>query len=488
MTTAPTPDSPLAYASARDLAAWLADGTLTSHDLVTAFLDRVATLHAKDGVDLNAVVALCDDALEQATRLDEDRAAGTLRSALHGVPILIKDNIEVRDLPSSAGSLALDAPAFKDARVVAELRAAGLIILGSTAMSEFASAVYENALDGYSSRWGLTGNPYALDRTPGGSSSGSAAAVAAGCAPLALGTDTMGSACMPASVCGVAALRPTSLVVDQDGVVPYSRRYDRVALMGRDESDVAALYDVLRGLPTSLEAPRALRFAIVTDYEDQRMPLEADAALASLTFDLEEAGFQVRRPEVPNLDNDDWALVAPVLRHDWHRDLPAYVATRDGVSFGSMAELAEEMGARRAQGALLSIGPLRVTEYDPLLSDADADHDADQLDQLATDALTAALDGADVLMGIAYGPAPKLDPFGWPRGLYGSGLDSLAALAGWACLTIPFASMGDLPVGLVIVAPGGDDAVLLRAATIVREHFVPLHDRAHPSFLPPQRG
>jgi amidase len=481
-----TPTNELAYLSVADIVTRFADGTLTSRQLVENALARISTVEDPHGLALNAIAELCNDALEQADRLDAERAEGRVRSPLHGVPILIKDNIEVTGLRSAAGSYAITAPAVRDARVVADLRAAGLIILGSTCMAEFAAAVFANALDGYSSRDGLTGNPYALDRSPGGSSSGSAAAVAAGLAPLALGTDTVGSACYPASLCGTTALRSTTLPLDLDGVVPYSSRYDRIALLGRTPEDVAALANVLRGMPLDEGSLlEGLRLSMVRD-GDTRMPEEAMLKFNALGIDVNDAQFPCTFPDVPNVDDDTWELAHRVLVADWHRDLPQYLKHRPGQTIVTMDQVQDALSDQPESSSLwVAINEPDEEDSPPGTADEWAATIRDQADE----ALRAGLGDNDVLVAVAYGPACKLDAMAVGARGYGSGLDALAAFAGWGVLTVPFTTMGDdLPVGVVIVAPAGDDAVLFRAATLLHNVNSFLHSPDRPTFAPPRRG
>ena len=168
----------LAAATASDIAADIASGKTTSAAVTRGLLDRIAAIDGA-GVRMRAVIALAADALEVAAGLDRELAAGRRRGALHGVPVLIKDNIEAIGLPGTAGSLALtDRVVTRDATIVANLRAAGLVVLGSTNLSEWANMRSSRSTSGWSAVGGLTANPWALDRSAGGSSSGSAAAAA----------------------------------------------------------------------------------------------------------------------------------------------------------------------------------------------------------------------------------------------------------------------------------------------------------------------
>jgi amidase len=481
-----SPTAELAYLPLRELTARLDDGRLTSRVLIENAIARIEALEIATGPDLNAIAELCDDALDQADRLDAERQAGTVRSPLHGIPILIKDNVEVAGLRSAAGSFAIDAPAWKDARIVAELRAAGLVILGSTAMAEFAGALYDGALDGYSSRDGLTGNPYGLDRSPGGSSSGAAAALAAGMAPLAIGSDTVGSAAYPASVCGVTALRSTALPIDLDGVVPYSARYDRLALMARTATDVLALYNVLRGTPLdNVSVSDPLDFTFVDDF-DERLSTDISAMLISMRVDVADQEFVCRVAEPPTMEPLHWEHLFRVLQSDWHLELPQYLDTRDGVTARSMSDVAEAVRLHQRDGYYSNLAEVDTSDEIPTRDEIEVW--ASELRSTADAVLRDALDGSDVLVSAVYGPALKLDKQVGRGTDFSSGIDALAAMAGWGVLTIPFMDVDGLPVGIAITAPGGDDGVLLRAAAIIDKlnPFQPPIRR--PNFPLPRRG
>ena len=246
----------LARSTLVDLSRALDEGHLSSVDLAEALLARIAAIDAAGSdIALRSVLALADDALETAESRDGERAAGHIRGPLHGVPVLVKDNIEAVGLPGSAGSLALaDRAVVADAPLVARLRDAGAIILGSTNLSEWANFRSPNSTSGWSAMGGLTGNPWALDRSAGGSSSGSGAAVAAGLAPFAIGTETNGSITCPAALNGVVGLKPTVGSVPTVGVVPISASQDVPGPLARTVLDTAIVYEVISGRRDCVEA------------------------------------------------------------------------------------------------------------------------------------------------------------------------------------------------------------------------------------------
>lgn len=232
--------------SVADLQAALANGEMTVRELVQACLDRISDLD-QAGPALNAVIELNPDALTIADELDAELEAGTPRGPFHGIPVLIKDNIATADeMETTAGSLALlGIKPVEDATVARFLREAGAVILGKTNLSEWANIRSFQSTSGWSGRGGQTLNPYLLDRNPSGSSSGSAAAVAAGYVPVAIGTETNGSIVSPAGHCGVVGIKPTVGLVSRFGVIPISHSQDTAGPMARTVADAAALLNIL---------------------------------------------------------------------------------------------------------------------------------------------------------------------------------------------------------------------------------------------------
>ena len=219
----------------------MAAGTLTSAALTARCLDRIAALNPR----LRAVITVSPEAAAEAAARDQQRSPGS--GPLHGIPVLIKDNIAVAGLPATAGSPALLGAETGDSFLVGRLRAAGAVILGKANLSEWANFRSPRSSSGWSTLGGQAANPHALDRNPSGSSSGSGVAVAAGLAPLAVGTETDGSIVCPASACGVVGIKPTLGLVSRHGIVPISAAQDTAGPMARTVADAAALLSVLAG-------------------------------------------------------------------------------------------------------------------------------------------------------------------------------------------------------------------------------------------------
>jgi amidase len=223
-------------------------GTLTSRALTRAYLDRIAAVD-DDGPRLNAVIEINPGALLQADALDAERKAGKVRGPLHGLPVLIKDNIDVAGLVNSAGSLAMkDHRPKQDAFIARRLRDAGAVILGKANLSEWANFRSTRSSSGWSSRGGQTKNPYVLDRNPCGSSSGTGAGIAASLAMIGVGTETDGSIICPASVNGLVGLKPTVGLVSRTGIIPVAVSQDTAGPMARTVADAALLLTALAGV------------------------------------------------------------------------------------------------------------------------------------------------------------------------------------------------------------------------------------------------
>ncbi len=239
----------------KDLATLQAEmtaGRLTALALTRAYLARIGRID-QAGPKLNAVLELNPNALAIARALDEERKTEGPRGPLHGIPVLLKDNIATGDKQqTTAGSLALEGVrAARDSGVAARLRAAGAVLLGKTNLSEWANLRGARSTSGWSGRGGLTRNPYALDRNTSGSSSGSAAAAAASLCAVAVGTETDGSIISPSSYCGLVGLKPTVGLVSRAGIIPLSHTQDTAGPMARTVADAAALLTALAGTSTA---------------------------------------------------------------------------------------------------------------------------------------------------------------------------------------------------------------------------------------------
>ncbi len=252
--SAPPPTAPpvaafeLDETTTGDLQQGMASGKFTARSLAEKYLARIAAVD-QHGPAVNSVIELNPDALALADALDRERKEKGVRGPLHGIPVLIKDNIDTADrMMTTAGSLALAGPApAQDSSVAKRLRDAGAVILGKTNLSEWANIRSSHSTSGWSGRGGLTRNPYALDRNPCGSSSGSGAAVAANFCALAVGTETDGSVVCPSSLNGIVGIKPTLGLVSRAGIVPIAHSQDTAGPMARSVRDAAVLLSALAG-------------------------------------------------------------------------------------------------------------------------------------------------------------------------------------------------------------------------------------------------
>ena len=242
-------------------------GKLTARRIAEKYLARIDSVD-KHGPGLNSVIELNPDALAMADALDHERKTKGPRGPLHGIPVLIKDNIATRDrMQTTAGSLALlGSVPPRDAMVARTLRDAGAVILGKTNLSEWANIRSSHSSSGWSGRGGQTHNPYALDRNPSGSSSGSAVAVAANLCAIAIGTETDGSIVSPANNNGIVGIKPTLGLVSRAGIIPIAHSQDTAGPMARTVTDAAILLGALDGIDSDDPATLALHGKVPTDY------------------------------------------------------------------------------------------------------------------------------------------------------------------------------------------------------------------------------
>ena len=451
-----------------ELQAGLASGRWTSKALVAGYLARVRSLD-QSGPRLRSVIELNPDALTIAAALDRERQERGPRGPLHGIPILLKDNIDTADkMHTTAGSLALlDAPApGADAFVVQKLRAAGAVLLGKTNLSEWANFRGKSSTSGWSGRGGLTHNPYALDRNPSGSSSGSAVAVAASLCAAAVGTETDGSIVSPANACGIVGLKPTLGLVSRSGIIPIAHSQDTAGPMARSVRDVAILLGGMAGLDPNDSATETSRGKEVKDYaafldleglKGMRLgvvrsflgpnPHLAKAFTAALEV-LKASGAELVDPvELSTSGYDDAEF--EVLLYEFKTDLNAYLAARGG-AVKEMASLiafneahAEHelhyFGQQLLQQAM-SKGPLTEPAYLKAL---------ETCRRLArTEGIDAAMDKhrLDALVAPTGNPADMTDLVNGSGG--GGSCSSPAAVAGYPHLTVPMGFAFGLPMGL----------------------------------------
>jgi amidase len=401
---------------------------------------------------IRSVNAVNSHALAEAEELDREAAEGRRRSPLHGRAVLVKDNIDTAGLASTAGSLALaDVPPTRDAQLVRRLREAGMVVLGKTNLSEWANIRDEHSTSGWSAHGGLTRNPYALNRTAWGSSSGSGAAVAARLAAFAVGTETNGSITAPAAACGLVGLKPTVGLVPTEGVVPISWTQDSPGpLAGTDTAD--ALERGVRGLRVGV--PRDL-----WGYSPA-----ADAASEHALSMLSQAGVHIVDDlSLPALKDLDDEVGLTLMLVELKVGLAKYLATRD-VSVKTVADVVA-FNREHAYQELAWFGQElleRADETEGVTSPAYLESvDACTAAGPAELDLTIGEHDLDALIAPATGPAPPIDLVnGDPGG--GGGASDSSALAGAPILTVPIELAHGLPVAVSLWGARGNETTLLQ--------------------------
>ena len=497
----PTPPKPfeLDGTSITELAAGMAQGKYTAHALVEKYLARIAEID-QQGPQLKSVLEVNPDALAIANKLDQERKQGRVRGPLHGVPVLIKDNLDTADrMQTSAGSLALlGSRPPQDSFVAQKLREAGAVILGKTNLSEWANIRSAHSTSGWSGRGGLTRNPYALDRNPCGSSSGSGAAVAASLCAVAVGTETDGSIVCPSSANGIVGIKPTLGLVSRAGVIPIAHSQDTPGPMARTVREAAILLTALAGVDprdsataasqgkvadyTQFLDPNGLRGARIgvarkyfgfSDLVDQVMERAIEA--------MKHAGAQIVDPaDLPSHGKfDDSELT--VLLFELKADLNAYLAAR-GAAPKSLEDIITFNDQNRekempyfGQDLFLKAeakGDLTSKEY---------------TDALANNQRLSRKEGIDAVMD-----QNRLDaimaPTGSPAWLSdlangdhtSGGSSNAAAVAGYPDITVPAGFVFGLPVGISFFGRAWSEPTLLKIASGF-EHTT--QSRKAPQFL-----
>lgn len=464
----------------------MASGELSAVRLVESYLERNDQID-RSGPSLNAIIELNPDAPGIAAMLDEERRSKGPRGALHGIPIVIKDNIDTADrMTTTAGSLALEGSiAAQDAYLVERLRAAGAVLLGKANLSEWANFRSTRSTSGWSSRGGQTRNPYALDRNPCGSSSGSAVAAAANLCAAAVGTETDGSIVCPAHINGIVGLKPTVGLVSRSGVIPISHSQDTAGPMARSVQDVAILLGVMTGVDARDFATQASQGKAYTDYTkfldpDGLKGARIGVARSYFGFDpkvdkimeacieaLKAGGAEIIDPVEVVAESKLEKSEITVLLYDFKADLNAYLSgLGPGAGVHSMEEVIRfnEENASRVMPYFGQERMLEAQEKGPL---------TDKRYVLALGrARRLARRGIDIPM-----QEHRLDAIIAPTGspswltdlvnnghLITGGFSSPAAVAGYPHITLPAGYIFGLPVGISFFASAWAEPTLLRLA------------------------
>ncbi len=456
-------DADIVALDAVALRAELAAGRLSALQVTQAYLRRIAALDDA-GPMLAAVIEINPDAEAMARRLDEQREGGVL-GALHGVPVLLKANIDTADrMATSAGSLALaEHRARADADVVAKLRVAGAVVLGKTNLSEWANFRSTKSTSGWSTLGGQTRNPYVLDRNPCGSSSGSAVAVAARLAPLAVGTETDGSIVCPAGANGVVGIKPTLGSVSQRGIVPISRSQDTAGPLARTVADAALLLSVLTGpgaQPASPSSVVGLRVGVLRNFGGSGRDAAVEAAFAQALRWLEGAGAVLVDPVQLTLGPAIGQAELAILLAEFRDGLGAYLAK---VERGprTLEELIA-FNAAHAADVMPHFGQELLLAARDGGGTADAGYAAAL--QAAARARTALSDlfaqhELDALVAPTNGRAWRTD---YEAGdSFSTSSSRIAAVTGHPSLTVPVTLADELPLAVSFVGTPGEEPVLV---------------------------
>lgn len=460
----------LQEASAAILAQAMKTGRTTSELLVQGYAARIAALD-KRGPKLNSIIERNPEALAIAKALDAERRAGRVRGPLHGIPVLLKDNIATADrMSTSAGSLALDGVrAARDAHIVKRLREAGAVILGKTNLSEWANIRSTRSTSGWSARGGLTRNPYALDRSTSGSSSGTGAAIAASLATLGVGTETDGSIVSPASINGLVGLKPTLGRVSRSGIIPIAHSQDTAGPMTRTVADCALLFAAMSGADPSdaitANAPAAqpgegtlpadalkgarlgVARAYFTGYD------EADALIEAAIAQLRALGATiVEDAELPPVSYGDAEL--NVLLYELKHDLAVWL--REYAPDAQVKTLADVIAFNKKHAAReMPLFRQELFEKAQALGGLDSKPYLDALAECIKGSRTEGIDRVmdkhrlDALIAPTGGPAWLIDPIAGDH--YGASFSTPAAVAGYPHLTVPAGQVQGLPLGLSFV-------------------------------------
>ncbi len=471
-----------------ELQAGMAAGDYTSVELVEAYFARIEALDA-NGPKLNSVIERNPDALKAAKKADADRKVGRWRGPLHGIPILLKDNIDTGDkMLTTAGSLALTTsmPA-KDSFVAARMRF-GAVILGKTNLSEWANFRSSRSISGWSGRGGQTLNPYVLDRTPSGSSSGSGVAAAANLSAACIGTETDGSIVSPANANGIVGVKPTVGLVSRAGIIPIAASQDTAGPMARTVADAAAILGYLTGEDERDSATAAskgkrwrdyVRFLRENGLKGARIGVarqytgfeeQTEARFEDALRAMKDAGAVIVDPvTIPN--HGRWEGELLVMMYEIRRDLAAYLATR--VPHPKHKDVAVPTGL----ADLIAFNREHAAEEMPLFQQEIFERalalettDAEYLQTLSDNRRLAGAEAIDLVMeehrldaivAPTGGPAMKI---GAPpnRERYNGGCSWLPAMAGYPIVSVPMGFAGELPVNVSFFGRAWSEPVLLR--------------------------
>jgi amidase len=490
-------------ATVLDLQKAMTTGSITSQQLTEMYMKRIGEID-KVGPAINAIIELNPDAMQIAETMDRERKEKGARSSLHGIPVLIKDNIDTADrMMTTAGSLALlgSTPA-QDSFVAKKLRDAGAVILGKTNLSEWANFRSRHSISGWSGRGGQTKDPYVLDRNPCGSSSGTGAAVAANLCAVGIGTETDGSVVCPSSACGLVGIKPTLGLISRAGIIPIAHSQDTAGPMARTVTDAVILLGALTGMDPRDPATKGSRGKALADYTKFLDPFglqgtrvgvvrksfgfneQVDRQLNDLIKEMKNSGAEIVDPaNIPTAGKFDDSEME-VLLYEFKADLNAYLASLGPNapvhSIKEIIDFNEKNAAKEmpyfGQDIMIqaeSKGPLTSKEYLEALKKNHTLTREQGIDQVLKthhlDAMIAPTGGPAWLTDIVNGDC------------FGGGYSSASAVAGYPHITVPAGFVSGLPFGLSFFASAYSEPTLIKLAYAF-EQMTKI--RQKPQFLP----
>ena len=472
-----------------ELQSRLRSGQDTAESLVRHYLTQIDSIDQR-GPAINAVIELNPDAFAIAKLRDDERKAGKTRGPLHGIPVLIKDNIDTADrMHTSAGSLALAAHvAAKDSWVAERLRAAGAVIIGKTNLSEWANFRSTHSSSGWSGRGGQTRNPYALDRSPSGSSSGSGAATTANCCAVAVGTETDGSVTSPSAASALVGIKPTVGLISRAGIIPIAHTQDTAGPMARTVRDAAILLGALSGVDPRDSATRASAGHSQADYtktldkdglRGARIGVarkrytgyspETDKVFAAALDLMRQHGATIVDPTDIETAGKTEDSEFELLLYEFKADLNAYLAGLEpALGIKTLADVMA-FNTKNAARELRYFGQEIMEQADkkgPLTEKKYLDDLAKNRRLMGAQGIDATIAKykLDAIVAPTQGPAWLIDLVNGDPGGGGGSFTAPAAVAGYPHVTVPMGQVRGLPVGVSFVGRAWSEATLLRLA------------------------
>ena len=494
----------LEEATLDDLQKWMASGRMTSRSITQLYLNRIAALDRK-GPSLHHVIEVNPDALAIAASLDKERKAGRVRGPLHGIPILLKDNVDTADrMTTTAGSLALAGSIpQQDSTVAAKLRAAGAVLLGKANLSEWANFRSSHSTSGWSGRGGQAKNPYVLDRNPCGSSSGSGGAVSANLCAVAIGTETDGSIVCPSSANGIVGIKPTLGLVSRAGVVPIAHSQDTAGPMARTVRDAAILLNAIAGADARDSATSALSARQPVDYTQSLDVNGLRGARIGVArakfFGYSDVTDKVIEAAIDAMKRQGAVIVDPanietagkfddsefdVLLYEFKADLNNYLASLGPKAPVKSLQDIIAFNERHRDQEMPWFGHeimIQAQAKGPLTEQKYIDELAQNLKMSRTDGIDATMTkyNLDAIVAPTGGPAWVTDLL---NGDHFSGASSTpAAVAGYPNINVPAGFSHELPIGISFFGRAWSEPTLIRIAYAFEQ--ATRHRRA-PRFIP----